>query len=189
MGNFKTFLAFCIVHAMKVGTILCILIVLCGTGVFGRLNPENSWLWNFIVFCLIVLGIKFLFGGWSATSLKWMTWSVILSTIGGLGLTILGMNSGNHSGIFWVCLFQLIFCGTFGIWTARWIEEISSDYLLEDETPESLLEAGINYGFRNTFNAIMDDFESAAFYAYGRGVAVYSNLSIITGLILYLIYK
>lgn len=189
MEKFETIILYAILHAMKVGTCICILILLCATKSMDNLFPDNNWFYNFIAFSLIITFFKFIFGGWSATSLKWMTWSCILSTIGGIGLSILGMASAHQNISFWICCIPVVIPAIFGIWAANYIENILTEEISANMSPEGIVGSIFDNGLRNTLNSFIGKYEMNTYYAYGRGVAVYSNLTIIIGLIIFLIYR
>lgn len=172
---------------MKICFILCVLIAFLVSFKAENFLEGKSWFMKFLGLTAILVGTRFVFGGWNASSLKGMAWSCILSTVAGVGLTIIGMKSDVGSVSFWISILPIIVGGVSGILSARWVEQVMQDTTEIDE--DSLIDNVFNIGLKNTWDSLVGEMEDQYYRAYSKGVAVYSNLCILTGIIIFFICK
>lgn len=177
---------YCIVHSMKVAYGICILLAFLVSFGEGPFMADYNWFLRFLGLSGVLILTRFIFGGWNASSLKWMVWSAILSTVAGVGLVIIGMKSSGNGISFWICCIPVILAVISGIWAARYIEDLIENGTEIDEN--ALIDSVFDNGLKNTWNALLGEFEDDFYFAYSRGVAIYSNVCILTGIILYFIY-
>ena len=173
---------------MKVGTLICMIIMLIGCFSSCSFDTSNTFV-SAIVICAITIVLKLACGGWSAHTIKSMLWSVTLSTIGAVALVIAGMKQGDHSISYIMLFVPIIIALIGGIASYRMIDNALTEQYCEDVTGEDILDSVVNYGLKNTFNAFTADIEENMYYSVSRGVAVYSNLAMIIGLIMYFVYR
>ncbi|MCH5236467.1 MAG: hypothetical protein J1E95_01545 [Muribaculaceae bacterium] len=189
MDNFKSILAIVIERINTVGSLLLILILFFASPPFTEVIPEWNWFVSLGIFIAVILVMKYLFGGWNAKSISGMIWSCVMSSIGGVGLALYGMKVGEGSISLLVACLPIIIGAIFGIWSAHWVEKLLSDEYAQGLTAENILGSVFDNGIKGTWNAFMGDIMGNAYVAYGRGVAVYANLCILTGVIIFLIYR
>ena len=172
---------------MKVGNILSILLLLPIVS-FVEINPGGTWFITFLVFCAVVMIAKLILGGWNASSIKGMALSCVFSTIGAIGFVVYGMKLGG-GGSLWMCCVPIVLGAILGIWAANWMEELLSEQQAENFSLDSVVDSIFDNGLKGTFNSFINSVEAQMYWAYSRGVAVYSNTCFLTGLILFLIYR
>lgn len=187
MNLLQNILLFCITNAMKVGNILSILLLLPIVS-FEEINPGGNWFITFLVFCAVVMIAKLILGGWNASSIKGMALSCVFSTIGAIGFVVYGMKLGG-GGSLWMCCVPIVLGAILGIWAANWMEELLSEQQAENFSLDSVVDSIFDNGLKGTFNSFINSVEAQMYWAYSRGVAVYSNTCFLTGLILFLIYR
>ena len=188
MNTFLKILFMSIIHAMKAGTLIVVVLCLIFANNLNVL-PEQSLFVNILVLALMLAVLKFLCGGWSSYSFKWMIWSGILSTAAALFLTYSGFKSGGHDVSFWMMILPIGVAAVSGIASGIWVSNV-----LEAETDgsmdaDSIIGSIIDNGLSDTFSSITGMYESNEIYSIGRGVAVYSNMVVICGLILFFYYR
>ncbi|MCH5241967.1 MAG: hypothetical protein J1F67_06040 [Muribaculaceae bacterium] len=180
----KNILFYSIVHAMKIGSAICLLMALLAMILAEELfMPNHSWFINFLTLSGILLGLKFIFGGWSASSIKWMVISCIMSTIGAEIMIISQMVGEGKSFSFLICLIPIIIGVLGGIITYNWVNNVLDESTTSGITLDNVVDSVFDNGLKNTFWGIVDDYNANMFYAYSRGVAVYSNIVIFSGFI------
>lgn len=177
-----------IIHAMKVGTVICMIMVAIMCISLHPLESQGTFV-NILFICALTAVIKYVCGGWSSSSLKGMSWSVILSTVASIVISVLGMKLGGGSISFWILFIPLVFGVVGGICAYKWVEDIVDNDTASSITGEGILESVIDNGLRNTFDDFMSICEGNLYYSASRGVAVYSNIVIILSLLLFWIYK
>lgn len=183
----KKILFYCVVHSMKICFILCILIAFLASFNADNFLEGRSWFIKFLGLTAVLVGTRFLFGGWNAYSLKGMAWSCILSTIAGVGLAIIGMNSDGGTVSFWISILPIIIGAVSGVLSARWVEQVLDDNTEIDV--DAIIDNVFDIGLKNTWYSFLGEMEGNLFWAYSKGVAIYSNLCILTGLIIFIICK
>lgn len=167
---------------MKIGAAICLILALIGMfAVDSMLLPNQGWLVNFLVLSGLLIGMKFLFGGWSAYSVKWMVISCVMSTLGAEIMVISKMMGDGRTFSFWICMIPIIIGAIGGILSYKWVNDILDDSTTSNINVENLLDSVFDNGIKNTFWGIVDSYNANLYYAYGRGVAVYSNLVIFSG--------
>lgn len=180
----KNLLFLSIVHAMKIGSALCIFIALLALILAEELfMPNYSWFINFLTLSGILLGMKFIFGGWSAYSIKWMVISCVMSTIGAEIMVISQMVGEGKSFSFLICLIPIAIGLISGIIAYNWVNNVLDESTTSGITLDNVVDSVFNNGLKNTFWGIVDDYNANMYYAYNRGVAVYSNMVIFSGFI------
>lgn len=188
MNTFLKILFRSIIHAMKTGTLIVVVLCLIFANNLNVLTEQSQFV-NILVLALMFAVLKFLCGGWSSYSFKWMTWSGILSTAASLFLTYSGFKSGGHDVSFWMMMLPIGIAAVAGIASGIWVNKA-----LEAETDssidaESIIGSVFDNGLSDTFSGIMGMYENNVIYSIGRGVAVYSNIVVICGLILFFYYR
>ena len=175
-------------HPNKIGTLLCILILmLFGHFIFN--DPNSGFFVSFLKAAGLVAVIKFLFGGWFAQTIKWMGWSVLLSSIAAIFLCYNGMKISGHSISIWIMLIPLILGIICGYSTFNMVNDSYTDDFCENTTTEDLLDSAFENGFKNTALDLMDVLEDGLYGSVAYGVAVYSNVVIVTSLLINCIYR
>lgn len=181
------YLFLAIIHAMKVGTIICMIIAALMLSSYRPLESSGTFA-NILFICAIVAILKYICGGWSSSSLKGMAWSVILTTLASLVICITGMKTGGHSISFLMLLLPLTIGLIGGITSYKWVEDVMENESFSSISGDDVIDSVFDNGLKNTFNGLMSVVEGNIYYAASRGVAVYSNLTIIVSLIVYFAY-
>lgn len=181
----KFIFKFCLIHSMKIGYVICILLAFMASFSDSSFMEGKNWFLRFIVLAGILAGTRLFFGGWNARTLKSMVWSVILSTIGGVGLVISGMKSDGGSVSFWICCIPVIIALVSGIGTYHFIDN-NNDIEIDES---ALIDSLFDNGLKNTWNSLFGEFESMQYSICSKAVAIYSNVCLLTGIIIFAIYK
>lgn len=139
-----------------------------------------GWLIYLSIWCVI----KWMFGGWNSYSMKGMVWSVILSSIAGVLISVSIMKSGGGSVSVWGIIIQFVLSICAAGYAYNKVEDWISSAYAESVTADGIISSIFDNGLRNTFGGFMDDVEAMGFYSAGRAVAVYSNVIIFSGIII-----
>ncbi len=186
--NWKNlFLSLCI-HSIKIGYFLLLALVIIGILVSKDLPYGDSFWKNLLCLGGIVLGGRLVCGGWSSYSLKGMSWSVIMSTIGALVFMIWGMKTGSsHSVHVWPIVITFAISITLGVTVYKFIDQYideSTEYSVDtDGLIDSIFDNGIKNTASGIFNGLMNDAMDQLYASASRGVAAYSNSVFFVGLI------
>lgn len=104
-------------------------------------------------------------------------------------MAIAGMKMGGSSISFWISILPIVIGLPFGIWAYKWMDDLATDGYLEEITLDSISDSVFDNGISATWNSFVDGVMGNAMWAIGRGIAVYSNLSFLTGMIIFWIYR
>lgn len=175
-------------HSIKIGYIFLLIVVAIALLISKEL-PYGDNFWKNL-FCVggMIMVIRLLFGGWTSYSMKGMTWSAIMATVGSLIFMIYGMRTGSSQSIhIWPIFITLGLALATGIMVYKFTENIIDDLTEYSVDEDALIDSIFSSGIKNTvsgvFNDLMDDAMADMYYSASRGVAAYSNTVFFIGLI------
>lgn len=185
--NLKTLLVYAILHSIKLSYAFLVLIAALTLMCADTMPWSGGFFKNFLILSGVLCGTRLVFGGWASSSLKGMTWQVILSTVGALIAMIGYMHSGDSGIHVWPIIIVLAISVTVGVACYNFINNLLTEST--DIDMDDIVDSVFSYGVKDTFNGFMDMVEGNMYYAASRGVAAYSNTVLILGLFVGMFYS